>query len=100
MGTSSRQIVEKLRAVRSLLEGEGVSHVTLFGSRARGDARPDSDIDIAIDVHPGMRFSILNLVGVEHVVSDATGLPANAFMRRSLDEEFRREIQAVGVKVF
>lgn len=97
---SSREIVGKLKALRPLLEREGVRHLVLFGSQARGTAAPGSDVDIAIEVMPDSRFSLLDLVGVEHIVSDAVGIPANAFMHRSLDSAFRGEIDRDGIRVF
>ncbi len=93
-------IIETLRGLRGAFEREGVSHVALFGSRARGDARQDSDIDLLIDVQAGKRFSVTNLVGVEHIVSDTLGVRANAFMRRSLDHDFRRSIAEDVIEVF
>lgn len=74
--------------------------MVLFGSRARGDNRPESDIDFLLEVDPAAKFSLLDLVGVEHIVSDAIGMPANAFMRRSLDEKFRQSIESDLVAVF
>ena len=41
-----REILIKLRENKAALRARGISHVALFGSRARDDARPDSDIDI------------------------------------------------------
>ncbi len=93
-------LIAKLKSLRPVLMAEGVEHVTLFGSQARGNATEASDIDIAIDVLPGGRFSILNLVGVEQAVSDATGRPANAFLKRSLDLPFRTEIEREGIAIF
>ena len=94
------QIIAVLTELRPALEAEGVTHLALFGSRARGDNRPDSDIDLLVDVDPESRFSILNLVGVEQIVSDTTGMAANAFMRRSLEDRFRQTIAAEIVPVF
>jgi hypothetical protein len=94
------QIIAALTELRPALEAEGVTHLALFGSRARGDNRPDSDIDLLVDVDPEGRFSILNLVGVEQLVSDTTGMAANAFMRRSLEDRFRQTIAAEIVPVF
>jgi len=37
-------------------------HVWVFGSRARGEATPDSDIDLLVDVEPGR--SMLDIVGL------------------------------------
>ncbi|MGN6584264.1 MAG: nucleotidyltransferase family protein [Rhizobiaceae bacterium] len=93
-------IIAKLRALQPDLEAEGVEHLALFGSRARGDNREDSDIDLLLDVAPSRRFSLLNLIGVEHLVRDATGLPSNAFMRRSLDDEFRASAESHLVEIF
>lgn len=93
-------IIERLNAIRPALRNEGVEHLALFGSRARQDHRPDSDLDLLLDIEPLRRFSILNLVGVEHLVEEATGLTANAFMRRSLRPEFTESIAADVIEIF
>ncbi|HMD63365.1 MAG TPA: nucleotidyltransferase domain-containing protein [Stellaceae bacterium] len=41
-------VLKRFRAAVSEIYGDRVERVVLFGSRARGDARPDSDYDIAI----------------------------------------------------
>ncbi len=49
-GLSERER-EALRRLRSLLEqGVGLLDLRVFGSKARGDAEPDSDIDVMIEV--------------------------------------------------
>lgn len=94
------EIAQKIVSARRALESEGVVHVALFGSRARGDFRADSDLDILLDVAPDAHFSILNLVGVEEIISKTTGLKSNAFMRRSLDEGFKASVTKDAVEVF
>lgn len=94
------ELIRQLAALEPVLRAEGVTRLALFGSRARQDNRPDSDIDVMIDVDEAARFSLLNLVGVEHVIQDNLGLPANAFMRRSLDEGFRQSTKRDVVEVF
>jgi hypothetical protein len=46
-------ILEALRAHRAELEAAGVMHAGVFGSVARGEAEPGSDIDILIEFAPG-----------------------------------------------
>ena len=47
---NSEEILCRLRENETALRAQGVKHAALFGSRARGDNRPDSDIDILIEV--------------------------------------------------
>jgi uncharacterized protein len=94
------ELAGKITALRPRLEAEGVKHIALFGSRARGTNRPDSDVDILVEVVENSRFSILNLIGVEHLVGDATGLAASAVMRRSLTPSMREEVSKDAVEIF
>ncbi len=41
-------ILTRFRAALAELYGDRIERVVLYGSRARGDARPDSDYDIAV----------------------------------------------------
>ncbi len=55
------EIIAKLRANAVAIKAEGVTKLAIFGSRTRGDAREDSDLDVLIDVDPNSKFSLLNL---------------------------------------
>ena len=94
------ELIARLRSAKPALSAEGVEHIALFGSRARGDFRPNSDIDLLVDIYPGSRFSLLSLVGVERIVENATGLKSNAIMRRSLGPSFRNSITSDVIEVF
>lgn len=48
MPSNIRKILRKLKKELMLIYGDQISSILLYGSRARGDERPDSDIDILI----------------------------------------------------
>ena len=55
-----------LRQHADELRERGVEHLYVFGSLVRGEAGPQSDIDVAIDVAPEADFSLLDLVRVNN----------------------------------
>jgi predicted nucleotidyltransferase len=94
------EIIAKLRSTAPALRAEGVRKLAIFGSRARGDARDNSDLDVLIDVDPDAKFSLLNLSGVGLIVEDATGLKTQVSMRRSLDPRMAERIADDVIEVF
>lgn len=93
-------LIMVLKAMRPRLEEQGVTHLALFGSRARGDNKPDSDVDLLVEVDPNGKFSLLDLIGVEHTVGDEIGLKAHATMRRSLDHRIRDRVNDDAIAVY
>jgi len=60
-----RAILDRLRLNERALRERGVLHAALFGLRARGDNRPDSDIDIMVDLDPAIVVTIFDYAGVK-----------------------------------
>jgi uncharacterized protein len=93
------EIIAKLKEAAPALRAEGVKRLAIFGSRARGDAREDSDLDVLIDVDDA-KFSGLSIVGVQHIIKQATGIETQAEMLRSIEPRFARRIADDVIEVF
>jgi uncharacterized protein len=64
------EILARLRENEADLRKRGVAHAALFGSRARGDQRPESDTDILIEFDPAARITVFDYAGLkEHIAA-------------------------------
>jgi predicted nucleotidyltransferase len=84
-----QQILAKLRENETSLRALGVSHAALFGSRARGDDRPDSDIDIMIEVDPAARIGVYEYVALKDYIAELFDGPVDVVNREGLKPYLR-----------
>ena len=73
--TTIDPILKRFRAALDVLYGDRIERVVLFGSRARGDAKEDSDYDIALFLNalPDKWAEIGRLAELQVAIMDATG---------------------------
>ncbi|MFC6661699.1 nucleotidyltransferase family protein [Deinococcus multiflagellatus] len=66
-------IAAALRGTQPLWAGLGVVRVRVFGSVARGEATPASDIDLLVDFDPALSRGLLDLMRAREVFEAALG---------------------------
>lgn len=71
----------------------------LFGSTARGDARPDSDVDLFFDYEKG-KLGLFQLMDVKARTASILGRKTDIMTRDSLHRTLRPQIEAAAVLVF
>ena len=68
----------------------GVRSLAVFGSVARDEARPDSDVDLIIEVEPPM--GLLGLLRIQHHLEELLGTKVDLVTREGLHPALRQRI--------
>ena len=80
-------VAEEKNEIRKQFKAEIIG---IFGSYARGDNYPDSDLDLLIDLDVGA--TLFDLVGVQLFFEDRLGCKVDAVTRKGLREEIREYV--------
>jgi len=71
--TTADAVIASLRAHAAELRDAGIRHLSLFGSVARGEAGPESDIDLLVELDPEAHITLIGLVGLEFRLGELLG---------------------------
>ncbi len=97
---SREEILASLRGLEDVLRAKGVTGLAIFGSRSRGDHRPDSDLDVLVDVDAGIGNPLFVAFDVQHIIQDALGIETQATLRSELAPRIEARIADDVLKVF
>ena len=92
-------IVAILRDHAAEIRDLGVVSIDLFGSRARGDERKDSDLDVLVAYDPTLPFTLYDLVRVERLLERVTGLDVHVATRDSFRPDHLKRVLGHAVSV-
>jgi putative addiction module CopG family antidote len=94
------EVFERLTALEKPLRERGLKSLAVFGSIVRGSARSDSDIDVLVDVEPGARFSLVDLVGLKDFLEDCLDRKVDVVTKAGLESGIRDRVLREAESVF
>jgi predicted nucleotidyltransferase len=71
------RVLHTLREQAPRLRACGITRLSLFGSIARGEPSPESDIDLLIEVDPAADFGLSDLLDLQEELHDRLGRPVD-----------------------
>jgi predicted nucleotidyltransferase len=76
--------------ILGIVRRHGGRNVRVFGSQARGEGAPDSDVDILIDLESGR--SLLDIVAIKQDLEDLLGCSVDVVTEASVSPYIREHV--------
>ncbi len=91
--------IKLLKQHEGEIRARGVTRLALFGSIVRSDARPDSDVDVVVDIEADRKFSLIDHASLRVLLCDIFGCETDVVIREDLRPQFREEIERDTLRV-
>lgn len=97
---TASEVIETLRSRQQMLERAGVVRLSLFGSVARNEAGPESDIDLAAELDTEAEFDLIDLVRLERQFGELFGRPVQILTEPIRKERLRNNVERDRIRAF
>jgi hypothetical protein len=97
---NKQDVIDTLVDHKDELRARGVRHAALFGSVARGEARPGSDIDIMIEFSPNASLDIFAYVELKDFIESLFPGPVDVVNKAALKPYVRPPAVADSIYAF
>ncbi|MBZ5608542.1 MAG: nucleotidyltransferase family protein [Acidobacteriia bacterium] len=94
------QVIATLRAHEAALRKAGIVRLALFGSAARGDHGPASDVDLLAAFDASRRISLVDIVGMEIDLSEMLGCKVDLVEEGTLKPRVQKSVEAEALRAF
>ena len=99
-GMDRDAVIGRLRAHEAELKAMGVARLSLFGSVARGEAGPGSDVDLAAQFDRARPFGLFEFVGLQERLGELLGTTVDLVGEPISKDRFRARVDKDRVHVF
>jgi predicted nucleotidyltransferase len=97
---NTAEALEILRRSEPALRARGVRRAALFGSVARGDNRPNSDIDIMIEIDPEAPVGVFEYISLKEYIAELFEGSVDVVSREGLKRYVRPAATADAIYAF
>jgi predicted nucleotidyltransferase len=94
------EAISRIKSQEAQLRAAGINALYLFGSTARGDARPNSDVDLACDLDQERAMSLLEFADLQLRLSDLLGAPVDLVERTYIRPRVMAHVRSDLMRVF
>jgi uncharacterized protein len=86
----SLSLADLRQRLRPLCEKHHIRRLEIFGSAARGEAKPGSDVDLLVTLDDSALFSTAELLEIAGEAEELVGAPVDFVLRPSLEKSSNR----------
>ncbi len=97
---TKNEAIARLKQQADAVRALGATSLYLFGSVARDEASPSSDLDLFIDYDRDRTFSLVDLVGIKLLLEDELGSDVDVTTRDSLHPRLKGRIEHSAIRIF
>ncbi len=94
------EVISKLRAHEAELKAAGILRLAIFGSVARGDNSPNSDVDLLADFDKTKHYTLLTMGRLESRLADLLGTRVDLSSPEWLKESVKNQVLSEAVLAF
>ena len=91
-------IAEIQEKIIPILRAYGIKRASIFGSVSRGDVRPNSDVDLLVELGPGP-MGLIKYIGLRHKLEDIlhrkVDLVSEGYINKFLEPYIRPELKTI-----
>jgi len=93
------EVVAALKGEEASIRRFGATALYLFGSAARDELRPDSDIDVFIEYDRAGKFTLFELMGLQEFLTERLHRDVDVCTRGGLHPRLRSEIESSSIRI-
>lgn len=93
-------VIHRLKDNQRRLRALGLKRLSVFGSTARGEARPESDVDLAVMLDEDAGIDLFRFAAISEQVSRMLGMPVDMVIEPARNARMQTRIERDRVRVF